>query len=323
MDLIGHDTNFAVTQVGLRGQLLRQALRALAGAARDGRRRPARPQERAAASTATPTGAPALPVAVHEAPATAREVTRARQRRRSPTALEQAATAGAGAAGLGPGARSAAAAGPAWPIDGARLVLTDGRTACELAARSWAWPTSPSSTARSCCPPRPAPRWPTPCTRGAGAAWRAQAPAWLAALGFAPLPVADAPGPGGGAHGGDADQRSRRRRAAGRVHARGRRRGDEARRQLPRRPLRVAGRAGACRRGRALLDALDAHYRGERYRVSPWLRPRAPATMRPAAEPGHDPRLHLRRHPHPFGRYGGALSSRAHRRPGARSRSRR
>jgi 3-hydroxybutyryl-CoA dehydrogenase len=28
-----------------------------------------------------------------------------------------------------------------------------------------------------------------------------------------------------------------------------------------------------CRRnGHGLLDALDAHYRGERYRVSPWLR---------------------------------------------------
>jgi len=27
----------------------------------------------------------------------------------------------------------------------------------------------------------------------------------------------------------------------------------------------------------ALLDALDAHYRGERYRVSPWLRLRAAA----------------------------------------------
>jgi 3-hydroxybutyryl-CoA dehydrogenase len=25
----------------------------------------------------------------------------------------------------------------------------------------------------------------------------------------------------------------------------------------------------------ALLDALDVHYRGERYRVSPWLRRRA------------------------------------------------
>ncbi len=28
-------------------------------------------------------------------------------------------------------------------------------------------------------------------------------------------------------------------------------------------------------RRRALLDHLDAHYRGERYRVSPWLRERA------------------------------------------------
>jgi hypothetical protein len=46
--------------LGLRGQLLRQALPALAGAARDGRRRPARPQERPRLLR-LPEGVPALP----------------------------------------------------------------------------------------------------------------------------------------------------------------------------------------------------------------------------------------------------------------------
>ena len=39
-------------------------------------------------------------------------------------------------------------------------------------------------------------------------------------------------------------------------------------------PVRVARRAGAPAGVVAVLDALDAHYRGERYRVSPWLRRR-------------------------------------------------
>ena len=75
MDLIGHDTNFAVTNSVYEANFYDKRYRALAGAARDGRRRPARAARAGAASTATPRALPALPVAVHDAPATAREVT--------------------------------------------------------------------------------------------------------------------------------------------------------------------------------------------------------------------------------------------------------
>jgi 3-hydroxybutyryl-CoA dehydrogenase len=105
----------------------------------------------------------------------------------------------------------------------------------------------------------------------AGAAWRAQAPAWLAALGFSPLALADAPGlvvartvamlvneaadavlqgvcsP----EGADAAMKLGVNYPAGPFEWLGR--------------WSVGGVVG-------VLEALDAHYRGERYRVSPWLR---------------------------------------------------
>jgi 3-hydroxybutyryl-CoA dehydrogenase len=108
----------------------------------------------------------------------------------------------------------------------------------------------------------------------ASAAWQAQAPAWLAALGLAPLPVADAPGlvvartvamlineaadavlqgvcsP----EGADAAMKLGVNYPAG-----------------PFEWLQRWSASGVV----AVLQALDAHYRGERYRVSPWLRRQA------------------------------------------------
>jgi 3-hydroxybutyryl-CoA dehydrogenase len=105
-------------------------------------------------------------------------------------------------------------------------------------------------------------------------AWRTQAAAWLAALGFAPLPLADTPGlvvartvamlvnEGADAvlqrvctpEGADAAMKLGVNYPAG--------------------PFEwLAGWSAAGVIG--VLEQLDAHYRGERYRVSPWLRRRA------------------------------------------------
>jgi 3-hydroxybutyryl-CoA dehydrogenase len=78
-------------------------------------------------------------------------------------------------------------------------------------------------------------RWPTVAASNAGVDLAPQA-RWLAALGFAAA-RGRRPGSGGGAHPGHADQRSRRCRAARRVHPRRCRCCDEAGRQLPRRPI--------------------------------------------------------------------------------------
>ena len=108
---------------------------------------------------------------------------------------------------------------------------------------------------------------------GAGAAWRAQAPAWLAALGFAPLPVADTPGLVVARTVAMLINEAADAVLQGVCSARRRRRRDEAGRELPRRALRVAGALERADGVVALLDALDAHYRGERYRVSPLAAP--------------------------------------------------
>ena len=104
-------------------------------------------------------------------------------------------------------------------------------------------------------------------------AWRTQAGAWLAALGFMPLPVADAPG------------LVVARTIAMLIN--------EAADAVQQAVCTEAGANAAMKLGVnypagpfewlqtwhadgvvALLDTLDAHYRGERYRVSPWLRRR-------------------------------------------------
>jgi 3-hydroxybutyryl-CoA dehydrogenase len=108
---------------------------------------------------------------------------------------------------------------------------------------------------------------------GASAAWPAQAAAWLAALGFAPLPVADAPG------------LVVARTLAMLIN--------EAADAVLQGVCTPAGADAAMKLGvnypagpfewlsawsvdgvAAVLEALDGEYRGERYRVSPWLRRR-------------------------------------------------
>jgi 3-hydroxybutyryl-CoA dehydrogenase len=272
MDLIGHDTNFAVTNSvyaanfydkryvpsGLQREMVDGGLLGR----KSGR-----------GFYPYPAGAPALPVAVHEAPATAREVT-VHGSGAIADALAAAATLTLAAQDSRP-ARQRDSGWTGLAIDGARLVLSDGRTAGEVAAatgiadtavfdRPLALPSAPG-TALACA-----------LAEGASAAWSTQALAWLSALGYTPLPVADTPGLVVARtvamlinEAADAVLQGVCEPA-----------GADAAMKLgvgyPAGPFEWLARwdvAGVV----SLLDALDAQYRGERYRVSPWLRRRLAA----------------------------------------------
>jgi 3-hydroxybutyryl-CoA dehydrogenase len=267
MDLIGHDTNFAVTnsvyEANFHDKRYVPSLvqREMVDGGLLGRKS-------GRGFYSYPAGAPALPVPVVEAPATAREVT-VHGDGAIADALEQAATKALAAQGWGP-ARERGSGWTGLQVDGARLMLTDGHPAHEHAARS--------GIADLAVFDRPV-VWPVPAGQAlayavnssASAGWRAQAPAWLHALGFTPLPLADAPGlvvartlamlineaadavlqgvctPDGA----DAAMKLGVGYPAG-----------------PFEWLRGWSVAGVA----AVVDALDAAYRGERYRLSPWLR---------------------------------------------------
>jgi 3-hydroxybutyryl-CoA dehydrogenase len=270
MDLIGHDTNFAVTNSVYEANFY------------DKRYMPSLVQKEMVYGGLFgrksgrgfyryPQGMPALPVAVHEAPHTAREVT-VHGHGAVADALERAATHALEAQGWGP-ARAHDSGWTGLAIDGARLVLTDGRTAQQMAAalgiddvavfdRPLVLPAPPGTALAFAVSPT------------ASTAWRTQADAWLAALGFAPLPLADVPGlvvartvgmlvneaadavQQGVCTEADAD-------AAMKLGV-----------NYPQGPFEWFA-AWSAREIVALLEALDHHYRGERYRASAYLRQRA------------------------------------------------
>ncbi|MFM7704975.1 MAG: 3-hydroxyacyl-CoA dehydrogenase family protein, partial [Rubrivivax sp.] len=267
MDLIGHDTNFAVTNSVYEANF------------QDKRFVPSLVQREMVAGGllgrksgqgfyAYPAGVPALPVAVHEAPATAREVV---VHGSGPVAdwLEQAATAALAPQGWGP-ARVQDSAWTGLAIDGARLVLTDGRPARVVAQalgvadvavfdRPLALPVAPGTALAYSVAPQ------------ADSTWASQAAAWLAALGLAPLPLADAPGLAVARTVAMLINEAADAVLQGVCSPEG---ADAAMKlgvNYPAGPFEwlagwsVAGVVG-------VLEALDAEYRGERYRVSPWLR---------------------------------------------------
>jgi 3-hydroxybutyryl-CoA dehydrogenase len=273
MDLIGHDTNFAVTNSVFEANFYdkRYVPSLLQREMVDGGlfgRKTGRGFYRYSGDSA---GVPPLPVALHEAPATARQVT-VHGSGPIADALEQAAVRALDAQGWGP-ARDVHSGWTGLAIDGARLVLTDGRTAQQVAAdhgshdvavfdRPLVLPVAPGSALAFALAP------------GASAAWRAQAGAWLAALGFTPLALADTPGLVVARtvamlinEAADAVQQGVCDEA-----------GADAAMKLgvnyPRGPFEWLAEWSA-RDVVALLDALDHHHRGERYRASPWLRRRA------------------------------------------------
>jgi 3-hydroxybutyryl-CoA dehydrogenase len=270
MDLIGHDTNFAVTNSVYEANFFDKRYvpslvqREMVDGGLYGRKS-------GRGFYRYPDGVPALPVAVHDAPHTAREVT-VHGHGAIADLLEQAATKALEPQGWGP-ARVRDSSWTGLAIDGARLVLTDGRTAQELAGalgthdlavfdRPLVLPSPPGAALAYAVAPQ------------ASRDWHAQADAWLAALGLSPLLVADAPGLVVARtvamlinEGADAVQQG--------VCSEG---GADAAMKLgvnyPAGPFEWLGRWSA-REVVALLDALDHHYRGERYRASPLLRARA------------------------------------------------
>ncbi|MBK6472121.1 MAG: 3-hydroxyacyl-CoA dehydrogenase [Betaproteobacteria bacterium] len=270
MDLIGHDTNFAVTNSVFEANffdkryqpsaLQREMVAGGLLGRKTGRGFYRHPDD----------GSTALPVALHEAPATAREVT-VHGEGAIADQLEQAATRALAAQGWGP-ARLRASGWTGVEIDGARLVLTDGRTATELAATTGVARLAVFD--RPQLPSAPAAALAYALAEQADDVWRSQAAAWLAALGHTPLPLADTPGlvvartlamlineaADAVLHGvctaEDAD-------AAMTLGV-----------NYPAGPFEFLARWSVSEVV-ALLDTLDAHYRGERYRVSPWLRRQA------------------------------------------------
>ncbi len=267
MDLIGHDTNFAVTNSVYNANF------------QDKRFVPSLVQAEMVAGGllgrksgqgfySYPAGAPALPVAVHEAPATAREVT-VHGAGAIADLLEERATAALASQGWGP-ARLPDSEWTGLEVDGARLVLTTGRTAAELAAGQTSTDIAVFDRPVQ-MPPAPGTALAYAVADCASTHWCTQAPAWLAALGFSPLPVADAPGlvvartvamlinEGADAvlqgvcvpEGADAAMKLGVNYPAG--------------------PFEWLANWSAAE-VTTLIDALDQNYRGERYRVSPWLR---------------------------------------------------
>jgi 3-hydroxybutyryl-CoA dehydrogenase len=269
MDLIGHDTNFAVTSSVYEANFhdKRYAPSLVQKELVDGGllgRKSGRGFYR------YPDGVPALPVAVHEAPHTAREVA-VHGDGAIADVLEQAATTALAPQGWGP----ARVRGSGWTgvaVDGARLMLTDGRTALQACAalgvadvavfdRPLVLPAPAGTALAFAVSPR------------ASAEWRTQAGAWLAALGFAPLPLADTPGLVVARTVGMLINEAADAVQQGVCNEDG---ADAAMKlgvNYPRGPFEWLA-SWSARDVVALLDALDHHYRGERYRASPWLRAR-------------------------------------------------
>jgi len=272
MDLIGHDINFAVTNSVYEANFY------------DKRYQPSLVQREMVAGGllgrksgqgfyAYPDGVPALPVAVHEAPATAREVV-VHGAGALADHLEHAATQALAAQGWGP-ARERGSAWVGIEVDGARLVLTDGRPAFAV-ARAMGVVDLAVFDQVFAATPAPGHALAYALNQGASAAWRAQAGAWLAALGFAPLEVGDAPGlvvartvamlvneaADAVLQGVCTPQGADSAMKLGVNHPRG-----------PFEWLHEWSVPAVIE----VIAALDSMYRGDRYRVSPWLQRRAAA----------------------------------------------
>jgi 3-hydroxybutyryl-CoA dehydrogenase len=270
MDLIGHDTNFAVTRSVYEANFFDKRF-VPSGVQREMVDGGLLGRKSGRGFYRYPQGPAALPVAMHEAPATAGEVT-VHGEGPLADALEAAATQALAAQGWGP-ARERASGWTGLTVDGAALALTDGRTAAERAAALGRPDLAVFDLVLAPAPHRGlalayalAPQ--------ASAAWAAQAPAWLAGLGFAPLPVADAPGLVVARTIAMLVNEAADAVLQGVCTPEG---ADAAMKlgvNYPAGPFEWLGgwSAGAVI---SVLEALDATYRGERYRVSPWLRRRA------------------------------------------------
>jgi 3-hydroxybutyryl-CoA dehydrogenase len=268
MDLIGHDTNFSVTQSVYEANFFDKRYvpslvqRELVDGGLLGRKS-------GRGFYRYPEGVPALAAAPFGAPAAARAVT-VHGDGAVADALQAAAAQALAGQGLHP-ARERAGRWTGIAVDGARLVLTDGRPAHELAevmgvADLAVFDLPPAAASGAALAYAP--------NHGASAGWKAEAPAWLQAMGFTPLELQDVPGLVVARtiamlvnEAADAVQQ-------GVCTADG---ADAAMKlgvNYPAGPFDWL-RAWGAARVVAIVEALDCAYRGERYRVSPWLRRRA------------------------------------------------
>jgi 3-hydroxybutyryl-CoA dehydrogenase len=269
MDLIGHDTNFAVTQTVFEANFFdkryapslvqREMVDAGWLGRKSGRGFYRYPQE------ANP-----APVLAQAGPWPAsREVVVLGQGPLA-EALEQAATAAMSSQGWGPARESTAELG--LRIDGGLLLQTDGRCAAERAAVLGVADVALFDLVPQ-LPAAPGQALAYALNSGASAAFAQAVPQCLGALGFTPIAVADAPGLVLARtlamlinEAADAVQQGVCTEA-----------GADAAMKLgvnyPQGPFEWLAQWGV-RPVLAVLEALDAHYRGERYRASPWLRQR-------------------------------------------------
>lgn len=271
MDLIGHDTNFAVTTSVYDANFYDKRYvpslvqREMVDGGLLGRKS-------GRGFYVYPGGPPPLPVPVVDAPTTAGELV-VHGSGPIADALAAAATTTLEAQGWGP-ARETDSDWIGLSIDGARLMLTDGRPAFELAqvlgVADLAVFDRPLAPGGASLPIAYA------INPAASEGWKHQAPAWLHALGFAPLQVGDAPGLVVARtiamlinEAADAVQQAVCTPA-----------GADAAMKLgvnyPAGPFEWLA-SWSAKGVVGVLEALDAHYRGERYRVSPWLRRAAAA----------------------------------------------
>ena len=277
MDLIGHDTNFAVTRSVFEANFYdkRYAPSLLQQEMIDGG---LLGRKSGQGFYRHPDGAPPLGLPAPGASSPSARV----QVHGQGAVAEQLASAVAGLGGQAPQRH----AGSAWVglDDGlGRLVLTDGRCADDWSAAAGGADVAvfdrlaPGDSAGGAGPRVLA----YALSAKASPAWAAQAPAWLALLGVQPLEMADSPGLV------VARTQAMLVNEAADAVAQGvcTPEGADAAMKLgvnyPQGPfewLADWGASGVI----GVLDALDACYRGERYRVSPWLRRRAALDRAPA-----------------------------------------
>jgi 3-hydroxybutyryl-CoA dehydrogenase len=277
MDLIGHDTNFAVTGSVYEANFYDKRYvpslvqRELVDGGLLGRKS-------GRGFYRYPEGAPALELTTYAAPKLAGEISVHGDGAVADALAEAVTKVLAAAQSAPPPQRHPGSGWTGLAVGDCRLVVSDGRRAAQVAAAlatpdcavcDLLLPTAPGALAYAVAD-------------STSASWHEQAPAWLAALGYAPQPIADTPGlvvartlamlineAADAVHqgvcsadGADAAMKLGVNYPAG-----------------PFEWLALLPTAGVV----ALLDALDAHYRGERYRVSPWLRKQLDPA--PAARP--------------------------------------
>jgi 3-hydroxybutyryl-CoA dehydrogenase len=260
IDLIGHDTNFAVTQSVYAANFYDKRYvpslvqREMVDGGLLGRKS-------GRGFYRYPEGAPALPKVAYDPPAPARDVAVHGSGPIADWLAERIADRQP--------ARQTRSSWTGLAIDGGRLVVTDGRRAAELVAALGTNDVAVFDRPMILRDPAGA-ATAYAVADGASETWRAQAPAWLAALGFAPQPVADTPGLVVARTVAMLINEAADAVLQGVCTPEG---ADAAMKlgvNYPSGPFEWL--AGWSATGvAALLDALDRSYRGERYRTSGWL----------------------------------------------------